>query len=186
MRWSRLTGDPAAGIDLAVLRWCAGLTRAAGSVWVSAGDEQHAQLRRDLALVGVGLIADRPPEPPGELLLTIARDLRPINCAAVETIDLVRVPLDQATRVVLGRALLRRASARYRGPHEHSCRELLRGRDVLAWWERRAWLQREAFRDPRVRACCRPIIFDREAIASKRQGGLVAASTGAISRWAFA
>jgi len=186
MRWSRLTGDRAGGIDLAVLRWCDGLTRSVGSVWVSVAEEQHVHLRRDLALVGVGLVAERPPEQPGDLVLTIARDLRPLGLAGFETIDLERVPLDQATRAVLGRALLRRASERYRAPREHDCRELLRGRDVLAWWERRAWLPRDAFRHADVRACFRPVIFDREAIAARRPGGRVAASTGSITRWAFA
>lgn len=181
-----MTGHPGAGIDLAVLRWCDGLTRSAGSVWVSVGDEQHPQLRRDLALVGVGLVAERPPERPNDHVLAIARDLRPISWAAMETIDLERVPLDHATRAVLGWGLLRRASERYRAPREHDCRELLRGRDVLAWWERRAWLPRDAFRHSRVRACFRPVIFDREAIAARRRGGLVAASTGAISQWASA
>ena len=186
MPWSRLTGHPAGEIDLAVLRWCDALTRSDGSVWVSVGPERHPQLRRDLALVGVGLVPERPPERPAELVLTIARDLRPAGWAAIETIALERVPLEEATRTVLGRTLLRRASGRYRAPRERACRELLRGRDELAWWERRAWLPRDSFRSSAVRARFSPVMFDREAVSAGRRGGLVAASTAAITRWAFA
>lgn len=186
MPWSRLTGHPVGEIDLAILRWCDALTRAGGSVWLSVGPEQHPRLRRDLALVGVGLVAERPPERPVELILAIARDLRPAAWAAVETITLERVPLEDATRTVLGWPLLRRTSRRYRAPRESACRELLRGRDELAWWERRAWLPRDSFRSSAVRARFRPVIFDREAVSAGRRGGLVAASTGAITRWAFA
>lgn len=153
---------------------------------MSVGADRHSELRRDLALLGVGLVTEGPPERTADLVLTIARDLQPTRFAAVETVDLERVPLDHATRAVLGRALLRRASWRYRAPREHACRELLRGRDVLAWWERRAWLPADSFRHPRVRACFRPVIFDREAVTTRRRDGLVAASSGAITRWAFA
>lgn len=184
--WSRVTGDPAGGMDLAVLRWCDGLVRSFGAVWVSVVPERHAQLRRDLALVGIGLVPEMPPERPGDLILAIGSDLRPTIWAALETLDLERVALDEATRAVLGRSLLRRLSQRYRAPREHACRELLRGRDELAWWERRAWLPRDSFRHARVRSCFSPVVFDRRAVVASRRGGLVRASDGAITKWAFA
>lgn len=186
MPWSRLNGRPVGEIDLAVVRWCDALTRAEGSVWLSVGPERYPPLRRELALVGVGLVPERPPERPVELILAIGRDLRPAQGPEVETIALERIPLEDATRRVLGRPLLRRACRRYRAPRERACRELLRGRDELAWWERRVWLPRDSFRTAEVRARFRPVIFDREAVAAGRRGGLVAASSGAITRWAFA
>ena len=186
MPWSRLTGVPGGEIDLAVLRWGDVLTRAGGSVWVSADPERCLELRRDLAFVGVGLAPEHPPERPGGLILAIARDLRPAPGPVVETIALEQMPLEDATRTVLGLPALRRASRRYRAPREHACRELLRGRDALAWWERRAWLPRDSFRSAAVRARFRPVVFDREALSAGRRGGLVAASTGALTRWAFA
>lgn len=186
MLWARLTGAPADRIDLAVLRWCTGLARSEGLVWVSVDAVQHAPLRRDLALMGIGLVEERPPEPPRDLVLAIASDLRPIIRAALETLDLERVPLAESTRTVLGRPILRLASRRYRAPRDHACRELLRGRDEQARWERRAWLPRDSFRHATVRGCFRPVVFDREALATKRRGGLVRASEGAITRWAFA
>lgn len=186
MPWSRLTGHHAGEIDLAVLRWCDALTRADGSVWASVDPARQPQLRRDLAFVGVGLVPDAPPQRPVELVLAIARDLRPAGRSAVETIALKRIPIEDATRAVLGRPLLRRLSRRYRAPREHACRELLRGRDELAWWERRAWLPRDSFRSADVRGRFRPVIFDHEAATVEQRGGLIAASSGAITRWAFA
>ena len=186
MTWSRLTGRPASDIDLAVLRWCGGLARSHGSVWAKVGDEDHAQLRRELALVGIGLVEDAPPGPSPDLVLTLASDLRPTDRAVVETIDLDRLPLEEATRTALGRPVLRRVLHRYRVPRELVCRALLRGRDELAWWDRRAWLPRGCLRDAGVRGSFRPVVFDTEALAAPRRGGLVRASDGAITRWAFA
>lgn len=184
--WFRLVGRPAADIDLAVLRWSSGLARAEGAVWASVTDADRAQLRRDLALVGVGMVEERRPEPSPELVLTLAADLRPVAVPAMETLGLERLPLDEATRKVLGRRVLRRALHRYREPRELACRALLRGADELAWWDRRAWLPRHSLRRAGVRGCFRPVLFDREARSAPRRGGIIRASDGAITRWAFA
>lgn len=182
----RLVGRPATDIDLAVLRWCDGLARSRGSVWVSVAQSDRTQLRRELALAGLGMVEDGRPEPPADHVLTLGADLRPASVPAVETLRLERLPLEEATRKLLGGRLRRRVLRRYRASREVACRAVLRGRDELAWWERRAWLPRSSLRDAGVRGCFRPVLFDSAAHAAPRRGGCVRASDGAITRWAFA
>ena len=184
--WSRLTGRPTGDIDLAVMRWSKDLARAEGAIWASADRADQAHLRRDLAQVGIGLVEESRPEPPPRLVLTLASDLRPAAFPILETLRLERLPLHDATRMVLGRRVLRRALHRYREPRERACRALLRGADELAWWDRRAWLPRHCLRQKGIRGYFRPVLFDKQALAAPRRGGLVRASDGAITRWAFA
>lgn len=185
MTWYRLVGRPATDIDLAILRWCGRAVRSRGSVWVSVGTADRAQLRRELALSGTGVLEEGHPQPPTDHVLTLVSDLRPASAPALETIHLERLPLDEATRQVLGGRLRRRLMRRQRVCRETACRALLHGRDELAWWDRRAWLPRSSLRDTGVRGRFGPILFDRAALGAPRRGGFVRASDGAITRWAF-
>lgn len=132
------------------------------------------------------MLEDARSDPSPGLVLTLASDLHPTAVPAVETLALACLPLGDATRKVLGSSLLRRVARRYRVPRERACRELLRERDELLAWDRRVWLPSGALRAAGVRGRFRPVIFDREALSSPRRGGLVRASEGAITRWAFA
>lgn len=185
MACHRLVGRPVADIDLAILRWCGGVVRSRGSIWVSVATADSAQLRRELALCGIGMVEEGHPEPPADHVLTLASDLRPTSVPAVETIRLERLPLDEATREILDGRFRHRVIRRDRVSREAICRALLHGRDGSAWWDRRAWLPRGSLRDAAVRGRFRPVVFDRAALAAPRRAGLVRASDGAITRWAF-
>jgi hypothetical protein len=181
----RLVGRPAAAIDLALLRSAARLVRSDGTLWVQAPEGLALELRRDLALAGLGARDDDAPAPGPGLLPTLGLDLIPATVPALEVLTLRRLPLAEAISRSLGRRWLRRAVPSYRAARESRCRELLRGADELAWWERRAWLTHDALRDACGRRSFRPILFDRAALVGPRPGGLVHGRDGVLTRWAF-
>lgn len=181
----RLVGRPAADIDLVLVRAADRIVRADGKLWVHGAAESHAALRRELALAGVGTVDEEAPAPRPELVPSLGVGLAPANEPAIEILSLRLLPLAESTARVLGRRSLRLLLPAYRAERESACRELLRGTDELAWWERRAWLAVGALRLAGVRCSFRPIVFDRAALASPRPGGVVHAREGAITRWAF-
>ena len=181
----RLVGRPVVDLDLVLVRTVDRIVRADGTLWVQVAAGSRAALRRELALAGVGSVDEEAPAPRPELVPSLGLDLAPANEPAIEILSLRRLPLAEATARVLGRRSLRSVLPAYRLSREGACRELLRGTDELAWWERRAWVAASALRLAGVRRSFRPIVFDRAALASPRPGGLVHAREGAITRWAF-
>lgn len=181
----RLVGAPAADIDLVLVRCADRIVRADRALWVIVAEGSCADLRRRLALAGVGTVDEDAPVPRQDLVQSLGLGLAPASEPAIEILSLRRVPLAEATARALGTRSLRRIIQTYRGPRERACRELLRGTDELAWWERRAWLTAGSLRRAGVRRVFRPIVFDRGALASPRPGGLVRARDGSITRWAF-
>lgn len=183
--WLRVSGHPAAAVDLAIVRWADGLARCEGSLWIGSADEHVPALRRELLFAGLGTVHDDRPHPAAGLAPAIGVTLDP-GRAALDTISLRPIPLADATRGALGRRLPRQLSAARRRARETACRDLLRGLDATAWWERRAWLAADALRHREVRRRFRPIVFDRAALDAPRPGGVVRAADGALTRWAFA
>ena len=181
----RLVGRPVADIDLVLVRAADRIVRADGTLWVQGPAESHAALRRGLAIAGVGTVDEEAPAPRPELVQSLGLGLAPASEPAIEILSLRRLPLADSTARALGSSSLRRIVPAYRTARQSACRELLRGTDELAWWERRAWLAARALRLAGVRRSFRPIVFDRGALASPRPGGLVHAREGAITRWAF-
>jgi len=181
----RLVGTPAAEIDLVLVRAADRIVRADGTLWVHGPADARPRLRRELALAGIGTVDEEAPAPRPELVPSLGLGLAPANEPAIEILSLRRLPLAESTARVLGRRSLRRLLPAYRAARESACRELLRGTDELAWWERRAWLAAGALRLAGVRRSFQPIVFDRAALVSPRPGGVVHAREGAITRWAF-
>ncbi len=181
----RLVGGPAADIDLVLVRAAVRIVRADGMLWLQVAAAARAELRRDLALAGIGIVDEDAPIPRPELVPSLGLDLSPANEPAIEILSLRPLPLAESTARVLGRRSLRRLIPAYRLSRESACRDLLRGMDELAWWERRAWLAPGALRLAGVRRSFRPIVFDRAALASPRPGGVIHTHEGALTRWAF-
>lgn len=181
----RLLGTPAADIDLVLVRSADRIVRADRTLWVTVAPGSCADLRRRLALAGIGTVEEDAPVPRHDLVQSLGLGLAPASEPAIEILLLRRVPLAESTSRALGARSLRRLVPAYRSPRERACRELLHGTDELAWWERRAWLTAGALRLAEVRRVFRPIVFDRGALASPRPGGLVRARDGSITRWAF-
>lgn len=181
----RLVGGPAADIDLVLVRFADRIVRADRTLWVRVVEGSCADLRRGLALAGVGTVEEDAPAPRLDLVQSLGLGLAPASEPAIEILSLRRMPLAESSARALGARSLRRIVPAYRGAQERACRELLRGTDELAWWERRAWLTAGALRLAEVRRVFRPIVFDRDALASPRPGGIVHAREGSITRWAF-
>lgn len=181
----RLVGRPLSDIDLVLFRTADRIVRSDGALWVHAAEASMVALRRELSLAGLGVREEEAPAPRPDLVASLGLGLEPATEPAIEILSLRRMSLADSTARTLGRRSLRRLLPAYRARHEQACRELLRGLDELAWWERRAWLGVGALRLAAVRRSFRPIVFDREALASLRFGGVVHARDGAISRWAF-
>lgn len=156
------------------------LWRHAGGAFAVVAEEQEAALIRALAYAGVRATRVDAPHP-GTPALTqaIGLALAPLSPAA--ELDMVRlrpVDLGEATAALLRRRIRRRA-----GPEQRQrCLSILRERDRMIGWRRRAWASVAVLRDGRARAVLRPVLFDRGADPPER---LVFAAEGAIARWAF-
>lgn len=181
----RVAGRPSEPVDLALIRSAARLSRAGGSLWVYVAAADRNALVRDLALAGLGAIPDDPPLTRSGDVPAIGNSLRPVSELALDVLILRRIPLSEATRRALGARFARSVPTVRRRRHE-DCRALLSGADEQAWWERRAWLGASDLRRAGARATLRPIVFDRAALDRSRPGGVIRASDGAITRWAFA
>lgn len=181
----RVAGSPYEAVDLALIRSAGRLCRAGGSLWISVSPADRALLVRDLALAGIGVVEEEPPPPPNGDEPAIGISLRPVPEASLDVLTLRRIPLSASTSRTLGTRIARLVPAVRKSRHAE-CRALLRGVDEQAWWERRAWLPARDLRRAGVRANLAPIVFDRAALTASRPGGVVRASDGAITRWAFA
>lgn len=181
----RVVGRPCDAVDLALIRSASRLCRAGGSLWVSVEPADRAALARDLALVGLGLLAEEPPLARDGDVPAIGTSLGPVADASLDVLTLRRIALSAATSRALGSRIARLVPAVRRRRNEE-CRALLRGADEQASWERRAWLGAGSLRRAEIRATLRPIVFDRGALTGSRPGGTLRASDGAITRWAFA
>lgn len=160
------------------------LARRGGEVWVEVADGELGALCRQLAFSGVATApADSFPAADPMLVPAVGRTLAPLpaGSAGVDIVWLSAVPLRIVSRELLGPRLRWRPD----GTRRERCRALLRGEDECFAWRRRCWLGAVALRDPRVRAVARPIVFDREALASTSPAGQVYLSAGAVGRWAF-
>lgn len=160
------------------------LARCGGEVWVEVADGGLGALCRQLAFSGVAAApADSFPAGDPTLVPAVGRTLAPLPAGSggVDIVWLSAVPLRAMSRDLL------RPRLRWRpdGVRRERCRALLCGDDVCFAWRRRCWLGAVSVRDPRVRAVARPIVFDREALASTSPAGRVYASAGAVGRWAF-
>lgn len=138
-------------------------------------------LLREAALAGLRLrpaaigLVERPPyttEAQG-------RDLRPIPCddATVDRIEVVIVPLAEATRALLRRPF---RFAPLGSGRRARCRELLHDQDVAYRASRVVWCPRAALHDALFRRSLRPVVFDRGAAAPALPG---TASSGDLTRW---
>ncbi len=181
----RLLGRPLTDIDLVLIRAAQRIVRADGCLWVQGAAEARAALRRGLAHAGIDTADEEAPAPRPGLVQAVGVGLAAASEPAIEVLSLRPLPLGESSAHALGSRSLRRTLPAYRLARESACRELLRGADELAWWERRAWLAPGDLRLAGVRRSFRPIVFDRAALASARPGGLVHARDGALTRWAF-
>lgn len=181
----RLVGRPVADLDLVLARAADRIVRSDGTVWVEGAPKSHDALRRGLALAGVGAVEEEAPAPRSDLVQSLGLGLEPASEPAIEILTIRLLALGESTDRALGSRVLRRIIPQYRVAREGACRELLRGGAEIVWWERRAWLAAAALRRAEVRRSFRPIVFDRGALASPRQGGLLWARGGALTRWAF-
>ena len=157
------------------------LWRDADGVFADVSSETEAALTRWLAFAGVRAtrVAAVPPAPPA---MTAAIGLSLEQLAAPAALDMIRLrPLElgeASARLLRRRALRRRAGRRERD----RCLAILRERDRMIGWQRRAWAAVSVLRDRRVRAVLRPLLFDRHATPPER---LVFAADGELTRWAF-
>lgn len=181
----RVLGSPCEAVDLALIRSANCLCRAGGSLWVTVAPAGRTVLVRDLALAGLGVVEEPPPLARTEDVPAIGTALEQVAGISLDVLTLRRIPLSAATSRVLGTRVARLIPAVRRRRYK-DCRALLRGADEQAWWERRAWLRVSTLRRAEVRATLRPIVFDRAALTGSRPGGVLRASDGAITRWAFA
>lgn len=177
----RLESLSARGVDHALAS--AGpllLWREADGVFAEVAPDAEVRLARSLAYAGVRAtpVAILPPSPPA---LTAAIGLSLAHVPVPSGVDLVRVrPLDLGEAT--GRLLQRRFRRRARRRERDRCVEILKGRDRMIGWQRRAWAPVAIFRDRRVRGVLRPLLFDRAAVPPER---MVFAADGEIARWAF-
>lgn len=181
----RITGTPATPIDLCVLVLAQRLIRAGGLLWIEVTAERRDTLRRELAFAGLGTVDDEPAGHEPDLAQAIGVALTPSAELSLDVLTLRPLGLAASTRRALGQRLPRLVP-RIREQRHENCRRLLRGAEVEARWERRAWLPAALLRRRDARAALRPIVFDRAALSTSRPGGIVRASDGAITRWAFA
>ena len=157
------------------------LWRDADGVFADVSPDTEAEFTRSLAFAGVRAtsVAAAPPNPPA---LTAAIGLSLGQLAAPAALDMIRLrPIDlgEASARLLRRPLLRR---RARRRERDRCIAILRERDRMIGWQRRAWAPVSILRDRRARSVLRPVLFDRNATPPER---VVFAAEGAIMRWAF-
>lgn len=172
----RLRSAPAHPLDLALASASVAIVRSADGVWLTPVTGAVAQA---LAFAGVHAVSDDVPPPPERAVLCIGRSLDRAPTAVYERVSLRAVGLGQATRRVLGPWW--RPGRRER---RAVCRAVLHGEDALVEWERRLWVMRSEL--AALRGLARPVMFDRDALEAARPGGVVLASRGAVTRWAFA
>lgn len=161
------------------------LVRRPDGVFAGVREQDADPLIRVLAFAGIAAIpsiVDLAP-PPGTHP-AVGRDLADLRDLplALDLVEIRRVPLGEATRASLARALprLRRPSRAQR----ERCEALLRERDVALAWRRRVWAARATLRSRLARSSLRPIVFDRDAL-TRRDERTVLASEGLIGRWLF-
>ncbi len=156
------------------------LWRDSDGTFAEVAQEHEAAFTRSLAYAGVRVTRVDVPQPRAPALTqAIGLALTPLfPAAALDMVRLRPVDLGEATATLLRRRMRRRAGPRQR----ERCLAILRGRDRMIGWQRRAWAPVPVLRHRRFRAVLRPVLFDRGTTPPER---LIFAAEGAIARWAF-
>jgi hypothetical protein len=159
------------------------LTRAEGVTYLEI-DSAVEDATYQLALAGIRGSWSSVPGPETGLRPAIALDLKPLDAAfgALDVVELRRIPLSDASAVLLHRRLPWLQSSQ---AARDACLRLLREEDAVIGWRRVVWCSLAAWRVSRARIRLRPVVFDRAAV-DRPTLRWTYVSDGAIGNWAFA
>jgi len=184
----RLVGRRGLDLDAPVASvGTATLIRRADGLYVEVAPGDVRDLVRAFAFAGIDAVDAVTPPVAADIaghVAAVGTRLEPLPPATF-VLDVVRVrrlAVGEATREVLRRRL-----AWLRPPSDEArrmCRRLLWREDAFLAWDRRAWIARAAIRDRAVRACLRPVVFDRRAADRMRERGRSFVTDRALARWA--